>query len=148
MKPKALVSRSKIREARASLYICFTQLLEDLAFRHIFINSTHCVAKTRGYASTKRKTERVIAMNCHGNQDENNVNNEERGHKGHKSHMLMMLVCCGAPLLLFLVLPLLRGAGYASGATGFLPVLLSLICPVMMMGMMFMMMKGNGNKTE
>lgn len=93
-------------------------------------------------------SERVIAMNCHGNQNENNVNNEEKGHKGHKSHMLIMLVCCGAPILLFLVLPLLRGAGYASGATGFLPGLISLICPIMMMGMMFMMMKGNGNKTE
>ncbi|WP_040907954.1 hypothetical protein [Youngiibacter fragilis] len=87
-------------------------------------------------------------MNCHGNQDEDNVNSEEKGHKGHKSHMLMMLVCCGAPLLLFLVLPLLRGAGYASGTTGFLPLLVSLICPIMMVGMMFMMMKGSGNKTE
>ena len=84
-------------------------------------------------------------MNCHGSHDENNENNENNN-KGHKGHMLMMLVCCGAPLLLFLVLPLLRG-GYASGTGGFLPLLISLICPIMMIGMMFMMMRGNGNKS-
>lgn len=120
----------------------------ELLFWHVSIGSPHCVAKTIRYASTKRNTERVKAMNCHGNQDENNVNNEEKGHKGHKSHMLMMLVCCGVPILLFLALPILRRTGYSSGTTGFLPVLISLICPIMMIGVMFMMMKGNGNKSE
>jgi hypothetical protein len=76
-------------------------------------------------------------MNCHGNKDNN-------GHKGHISHMLMMLLCCGAPVLLLLLLPLLRGLGLSSGASSRLTGLSSLICPVMMLGMMFMMMRGRG----
>jgi hypothetical protein len=85
-------------------------------------------------------------MNCHGN----NQDNKNNGHKGHMSHMFMMILCCGAPILILSLLPILRGFGLSSGAGSVLTGLSTLICPIMMFGMMFMMMKGQkgGDKKE
>lgn len=69
-------------------------------------------------------------MNCCKNQ-----NNENR--KKHKRHMLHMILCCGLPLLIIFVLPLL-------GYKGFLTTIAPLICPIMMLVMIPMMMRGNG----
>jgi len=61
------------------------------------------------------------------------------GHKGLKG-LLLMAACCGAPLLLFLALPVL---GSALGGTGTAVVntLAALACPVGMVLMMWLMMR-------
>lgn len=56
----------------------------------------------------------------------------------HKGHMLHMILCCGLPLLILLVLPLV-------GYRGILQTIAPFICPVMMLVMMPMMMRGQGN---
>lgn len=80
-------------------------------------------------------------MNCHGN-------NNKKGHKGPMSHMLMMLLCCAAPIIVLMLLPLLKVMGIGSGANSVLSSLSVLICPIMMFGMMFMMMKGQNGKKD
>lgn len=56
----------------------------------------------------------------------------------HKGHMLHMILCCGLPLLILLVLPLL-------GYKGVLLSIAPFICPIMMLVMIPMMMKGHGS---
>jgi hypothetical protein len=80
-------------------------------------------------------------MNCHGNGDDNN----EKSHgKGIFSHGILMLLCCLTPILLLLVLPRFNIKSPA------LQSILSggafLLCPLMHIGMMFFM--GKGNKKE
>jgi len=59
--------------------------------------------------------------------------------KGHMSHMWMMVLCCGLPLALIFVLPML-GISFFNGALlGIIPFL----CPLMMLLMIPMMMRGN-----
>lgn len=55
----------------------------------------------------------------------------------HKGHMLHMILCCGLPLLILLVLPLF-------GYSGILQRIVPFICPVMMLLMIPMMMRGHG----
>lgn len=62
------------------------------------------------------------------------------GKKGLKG-MLMMAACCGAPLLLLLALPLLGSALGSLGASA-VSTLALLACPVGMVLMMWMMMRG------
>ncbi len=56
----------------------------------------------------------------------------------HKGHMLHMILCCGLPLLILLVLPLF-------GYKGILQTIAPFICPVMMLVMMPMMMRNHGS---
>lgn len=56
---------------------------------------------------------------------------------GHKSHLLHMALCCGLPLLILLVLPLI-------GYKGILLSIAPFICPIMMLVMVPMMMRGHG----
>jgi len=80
-------------------------------------------------------------MNCCNNKDHENklasAQNEMqpgvKKHRGHMSHMKMMAICCGIPVLLLLLLPLL-------GYKGFLLGILPFICPIMMVAMMPMML--------
>lgn len=62
------------------------------------------------------------------------------GKKGLKG-MLMMAACCGAPLLLLLALPLMGSALGGLGASA-LNTLALLACPIGMVLMMWMMMRG------
>jgi hypothetical protein len=62
------------------------------------------------------------------------------GKKGLKG-MLLMAVCCGAPLLILLVLPLAGSAFGGLGASA-LSTLAYLACPIGMVLMMWMMMRG------
>lgn len=61
-----------------------------------------------------------------------------------KKHALHMLICCGLPLLIIGLLPII--AGYSPGVSLILGFIAPFICPLMMGGMMFMMFKGKRNK--
>lgn len=82
---------------------------------------------------------------CENKNNENQEQNHNHSHKGHMSHMLMMALCCGAPVILLLIIPLL-GSRF-SGLRGFLTTITPFICPLMMV-MMIPMMFGRHNKNE
>lgn len=63
--------------------------------------------------------------------DNHEAHEAEHNHKGHMKHMI---ICCGLPIVLLLLLPLF-------GYKGSLLILLPLICPIMMIAMMPMMMR-------
>jgi hypothetical protein len=72
-------------------------------------------------------------MNFHGN----NKNRENKKHNPMK-HMLMMVLCCGLPLLIIGALSFINiGVRYKTAISGIAP----LICPIIMVLMMGMMFK-------
>jgi hypothetical protein len=77
-------------------------------------------------------------MNCCNNGGKVKLKKSKRPHK-HMSHMWMMVLCCGAPLILLLVISLLGASfsGLKLGLVGILP----FICPVMMIAMIPMMLR-------
>lgn len=79
-------------------------------------------------------------MKCCENNNGNNQG-QNHNHKGHMSHMLMMALCCGAPVILLFIIPLL-GSRF-SGLRGFLTVITPFICPLMMLMMIPMMFGGH-----
>lgn len=85
-------------------------------------------------------------MNCHGkNGNSTNTKADGHGHKGHLSHMLMMALCCGAPVIIIFLVPLIGkigGSGVSKALLGIAPFL----CPLMMAFMIPMMFKGNKDK--
>lgn len=70
-------------------------------------------------------------MNCHGQADSTQEN-------GHKKHGSWLMWCCIIPMVLV-------GGALLLGYRGALTGLLSLLCPIMMVGMMFM---GHGSKRQ
>lgn len=84
-------------------------------------------------------------MKCCNNAPDGG-NKQENKHKGHMSHILMMAFCCGAPIILLLLLPLIgTGIPWLRGA---LSTLIPFICPVMMIVMIPMMFRKNkGNES-
>ena len=56
-------------------------------------------------------------------------------------HMLHMVLCCGLPIVIILALPLI--AGISPAVAGVLGFIAPFICPVMMGGMLFMMLRSN-----
>jgi len=82
-------------------------------------------------------------MNCCDNNKNESKNKNKNVHKGHMSHMWMMALCCGAPLMLLLVISLLRASfpGIRVVLIGILPFL----CPVLMIFMIPMMLKKGKN---
>lgn len=84
-------------------------------------------------------------MNCHKNHN-NNSNNQSSKRKGHMSHMLMMALCCGAPLIILLLVPFLINIGGSSIAKP-LAAIAPFICPIMMVFMIPMMLKGHNNNS-
>ena len=85
-------------------------------------------------------------MNLDKKNHDCNEGNKEK-HKGIMKHGFMMMLCCLIPIVLIAGLPLF---GIKAGSSG----LIFLLCPLMHIGMMFMMRKsGNsgscyGNKSE
>lgn len=76
-------------------------------------------------------------MNKLEQKPENNHN--KHNHGGMMKHGLMMMLCCLIPIVLIAGLPLFGIKGGLSSS------LIFLLCPLMHIGMMFMMRK-NGNK--
>jgi len=68
---------------------------------------------------------------------------KESNMKKHMPHMFMMVLCCGLPVLLLFLVPLIASANPALGAK-LLPVI-PFLCPVLMGGMMFFMFKKEKN---
>lgn len=80
-------------------------------------------------------------MNCHGN----NHNDNKNKHSIFK-HSLMMVLCCGAPIIVLLLLTVFKINN--SSVRGISTVISSLLCPLMMVGMIFMMFgKGKSKKS-
>ncbi|WFA08852.1 hypothetical protein [Tissierella sp. Yu-01] len=63
-----------------------------------------------------------------------------------KKHILHMLICCGFPILIIGSLPLI--ARYSPWISLILGFIAPFICPIMMIGMMFMMFKSKGKKEK
>jgi hypothetical protein len=74
-------------------------------------------------------------MKCHGDDKE-----KQSGHSPLK-HMLHMVICCGLPMLLIGFLPVI--AKFSPGAGSVVAKVAPFICPLMMIGMIFMMRSGN-----
>lgn len=88
-------------------------------------------------------------MNCcqKDNQgpEDNQISEENHGkHKGHMSHMLMMLLCCGGPLVLLMLLPLIGSV--IPGSAVVMAKIIPFICPIMMVLMIPMMFKSQKDK--
>ncbi|AGA68654.1 hypothetical protein Desdi_1139 [Desulfitobacterium dichloroeliminans LMG P-21439] len=69
----------------------------------------------------------------------------EKKHKGFFSHMWMMVLCCGLPIAIILLIPLMGGflsPGIRIALLSFAPFL----CMLLMIPMMFMMMRGHKEK--
>lgn len=82
------------------------------------------------------------------NIKEEAINNVEMGEKScdnHKhspmKHLLHMIICCGLPLLIILLLPLITGV--SPTAATILAFIAPFICPIMMGAMVFMMLRGH-----
>lgn len=82
---------------------------------------------------------------CNNNHENGNEGTQVKKHKGHMSHLLMMILCCGAPLLILLFLPVISN-NVSPNQRNLLITLVPFVCPVMMMFMMPMMRKGNKEK--
>lgn len=62
-------------------------------------------------------------------------------------HMLHMIICCGLPAIIIMMLPFI--AGFSPAIAGFLGLIAPFICPLMMGGMFFMMFaKGKSSCCE
>jgi glucan phosphoethanolaminetransferase (alkaline phosphatase superfamily) len=72
----------------------------------------------------------------------NEISNKNETTTSHKGHMWMMAVCCGLPIIGFLAIAAL-GVSLPSLETALL-----LICPIGMIGMMFMMNKNSSTKSK
>jgi len=74
-------------------------------------------------------------------KNSNNRDNKKQGHS-HAKHMWMMAICCGLPIVGFLAIGLL-GLNIPSLETLFL-----IICPIGMVGMMYMMHRDSKGKEK
>ncbi|GIM28799.1 hypothetical protein CPJCM30710_14650 [Clostridium polyendosporum] len=78
-------------------------------------------------------------MNCHGK------NNEKRGTHNHShsplKHILHMVICCGLPIVIVGLLPLITKFSPSTGSV--ITTILPFLCPLMMIAMLPMMFRGN-----
>lgn len=81
---------------------------------------------------------------CQGNDN----SNEQKGKvKGFLSYLLMMVLCCGAPIILVMLLPLLTKV--SPGASTSLSKITPYLCPILMLAMIPMMLfnhRGRNNE--
>ena len=83
-------------------------------------------------------------MKCHGDNNSNNQNNSHNHSHSPLKHMLHMIICCGLPILIIAGLPWI--SRLSPGLGNLMLVIAPFVCPIMMLGMIPMMMKGNSNK--
>lgn len=82
-------------------------------------------------------------MDCHDDSKSLVKAEDEKKGRGHGGHMLMMVLCCGLPILALAAVPFV--VQFNPGLGKFLGSYSWLICPILMVPMMFMMM-GNHKK--
>lgn len=76
-------------------------------------------------------------MGCH---DDNKSNGSNHKHSSLK-HILHMVLCCGLPILIVGILPVISRLSPSAG--GFVSRIVPFLCPIMMLAMLPMMLKGN-----
>lgn len=76
-------------------------------------------------------------MNCHGNSK------NEKGVHNHSllKHMLHMAICCGLPIIIVGALPII--ARFSPATAGIIGKITPFLCPIMMILMLPMMLRGN-----
>ncbi|MBP2031719.1 hypothetical protein J2Z42_000384 [Clostridium algifaecis] len=79
-------------------------------------------------------------MNCHGNNKEKQVTHKHNSLK----HMLHMVICCGLPIVIVALLPIITKLSPSAGSVIWR--ITPFLCPIMMIFMMPMMMMGNNKK--
>lgn len=72
--------------------------------------------------------------------------NNGKKHKSAMSHLMMMALCCGAPVLLVSLVPLI--SSIIPGAQGTIAKIAPFLCPILMLAMLPMLLRkhGGGNK--
>ena len=87
-------------------------------------------------------------MNCctHNSKDTNQNSQKKQHVHGHLSHIVMMALCCGAPVLILLAIPLLGSS--LPGLRAILAGIAPFLCPLMMISMMFLHGKHNGHDAK
>jgi ACR3 family arsenite efflux pump ArsB len=83
-------------------------------------------------------------MNCC--DDEKHSGEKNGGSKHGISHMLMMALCCGLPILLLLLLPSI--GSLIPGSAPFISAIIPFLCPLMMVMMIPMMLKGRNDRAS
>ena len=80
-------------------------------------------------------------MNCHDD------NKNAKGAHNHSplKHMLHMILCCGLPIVVLALLPIISGFSPAAGNV--VSKIAPFLCPIMMISMLLMMFGGNKNKS-
>jgi|GEM_PF-598104 len=78
---------------------------------------------------------------CKNNKDDNGEKYEHK--KGHMPHIIMMAFCCGAPILLFLLLPFI--SKLIPDSYGVLALIAPFLCPLLMLPMMISMLRERKN---
>jgi hypothetical protein len=78
-------------------------------------------------------------MNCHDNNKEKQTNQKHSPFK----HMIHMIICCGLPLIIMGLLPVI--ASFSPNAASTIGKIAPYLCPLMMIAMIPMMM-GRGKK--
>lgn len=82
-------------------------------------------------------------MNCCDNKHAND-DKQENNHKGHMSHVWMMILCCGAPVIILLLLPIIGNV--IPSIRNILISIVPFLCPIMILLMLPIMARGNKKK--
>lgn len=82
-------------------------------------------------------------MNCCNNNHDNGEK-QKNNHKGHMPHIWMIALCCGAPLIILLLVPIIGNV--IPSARNVLISIVPFLCPLIMLLMMPMMHRGNKEK--
>ena len=77
-------------------------------------------------------------MNCCNGKNEGQKQ-EPKKNLGHQKHIFMMILCCGAPLLVVSLLPVISAV--MPGSDTVLRTITPFLCPILMIGMIPMMVK-------
>lgn len=87
-------------------------------------------------------------MDCHKDNNSDKQNSDHNHNHGHSpmKHMLHMVICCGLPILIIAGLPWI--SRLSPGLGNLMLVVAPFICPIMMLGMIPMMMRGDNKRNN